>query len=284
MFAIARSALALLAAAGIAACGPGTKSEAEFTREYADAIRAANPSTQVRITKNLELRMADSAGNDVIAYLDNAYRAHLQSPADSAETLRRYVAATLATQANAKAKVDRTRIVPVVKDRAWLDETAQATKGRGKPMEHVVEPINDQLVILYAEDSPSNIRYLTPKDLEEAGVDRAELRELALANLRRLLPKVEIHTGPVISMITAGGDYEASLLLFRNIWSDPGLKVEGDIVVAIPARDLLMVTGTRTPGGVERLRAAATKARREATYGLTDALFVYRNGTFTKLD
>ena len=32
------------------------------------------------------------------------------------------------------------------------------------------------LLSLYAEDSPRNMRYLTPKDLKDAGIDRNELR------------------------------------------------------------------------------------------------------------
>ena len=45
-------------------------------------------------------------------------------------------------------------------------------------------------------------------------------------------------------MLKAGGDYEASLLLFDDIWRDGQVKVDGDIVVAVPAKDVLLVTGS----------------------------------------
>jgi hypothetical protein len=56
---------------------------------------------------------------------------------------------------------------------------------------------------MYAEDSPKNIRYLTPDDLKILGIKKEELRELAVTNLKALPPKIEIHAGPLVSMIVA---------------------------------------------------------------------------------
>jgi hypothetical protein len=61
--------------------------------------------------------------------------------------------------------------------------------------------------------SPKNISYLTPKELQELGLKREQLRELAVRNLKRLLPKIEFHGGNGVYMLTAGGDYEANCFL-----------------------------------------------------------------------
>jgi uncharacterized protein YtpQ (UPF0354 family) len=55
-------------------------------------------------------------------------------------------------------------------------------------------------------------------------------------------------------MITAGGDYEASLLLFDDIWSGGQIKVEGDIVVAVPAKNVLLITGSQNRKGLAAAR------------------------------
>src|SRR5262249_50755495 len=126
--------------------------------------------------------------------------------------------------------------------------------------------------------------YLVPKTLEQTGVARAELRALAIANLKRLLPRMEIRHGPLVSMIMAGGDYEPSLLLLDEVWSKgqgPG-RVDGDVVVAIPASGVLLFTGSRNRAGVARLREVATKVVNERSHSLTDTLFVYRDGRFTR--
>jgi len=114
--------------------------------------------------------------------------------------------------------------------------------------------------------------------------DRARLRGVALANLDRLLTKIEMRAGADgIFLIEAGGDYEASLLLVDDIWSGGQIKVDGDIVAAVPAKDALLVTGSRNPSGLKQLRALARKLA-TGPYALTAALLVYRDGKFVVFD
>ena len=169
------------------------------------------------------------------------------------------------------------------KDRPWLEETRKAMMDRGAKQiaETVHEDLNSDLLILYAEDSPKNIRYFSPKDLEKARIDRKELRSLACENLKRLLPKIERSGANGLFMLTAGGDYEASLLLFDSIWSNMKKEVRGDVVVAIPSRDLLIVTGSEDSQGIEKMKQIVQKASAEGSYRLTTKLFVFHG---TKLD
>ena len=132
---------------------------------------------------------------------------------------------------------DKGLLVPVIKDAAWPQEMRRSV-GEGAA-EQVVEDFNGDLVIVYAEDTPSNTRYFSPGDLEDAGIERSGLRTLAVANLRQLLPPVDVHNGPLVSMLTAGGDYVASLLLMEELSSGEKLSVDGDIVNAVPTRDVV---------------------------------------------
>ncbi|HET6263824.1 MAG TPA: DUF1444 family protein [Usitatibacter sp.] len=168
------------------------------------------------------------------------------------------------------ANVDRARIVPVI----WMKGAARS--------DFLVDPLNDELVVLYAEDNGKEMRMLMAKDLEPAAIKRDELRALAVANLRSVVPQVRLHQGNEYSMFTAGGTYESSLLLTPQVLTASNVKVEGDIVLAVPARNLLFVTGTRTPGGVAKLREVAGRAMRESPNRLTDTLFVLRGGEIVK--
>jgi len=62
------------------------------------------------------------------------------------------------------------------------------------------------------------------------------------------------------------------------------MKVDGDYVVAIPARDMLLVTGSNNPLAVQKIRSLAQKIRAESSYDLTSDLFVYRSGKFIKFE
>ena len=259
-------------------------SPGEFTARFATALRAELRGATVTVQTDLDLVIKDDQGWEAHAFLDNAYREYLAGSADAPDTIiERYVASIAEQQRRMTAKVDRARIVPVVKDRQWLIEMQQQDPKQNGAAQ-ISEPYNDDLVILYAEDTPHNIHYLVPSELAEVGVARAELRALAVANLRKLLPRIEIRREPLVSMLVADGNYESSLLLLDEIWSkgEVPARVDGEVVIAIPARGVLLFTGSRNQPGLARLRALATNAAKTSTYRLTDALFVYRGGQFAR--
>jgi uncharacterized protein YtpQ (UPF0354 family) len=83
----------------------------------------------------------------------------------------------------------------------------------------------------------------------------------------------------VFGMITAG-DYTTSLLLFDDMWSGKQIKFDGDLVVAIPARDVILITGSRVDKGVQGIRGMARDLAKGA-YRINANLYVYRNGVFS---
>jgi uncharacterized protein YtpQ (UPF0354 family) len=259
---------------------PKTLSPQEFTDAFATAVAAAQPGLTVLRKDRLFLSMKTPTGRNLTVFLDNAYRDYMTDPARLDAVFKRYVSFFLETSRQHD-RVDRTRIVPVVKDRQWI---ADIQKSAPKTGEQIVgslfDSINDDLVVLYAEDNPQSIRYIGAKLVADAGVERKSLRALAIENLRRLLPPIEFHPGAMFSRITAGGDYETSLLLFDDIWAKAAAMVDGEIVVAIPARGLLLFTGSRNQAGLARLREVAAKLAHEEKYFLTPKLFVYRGGKF----
>jgi uncharacterized protein YtpQ (UPF0354 family) len=254
----------------------------EFTRELAESLRQARTGLTVVIVRDLELKVTSPGGRDSTSFLDNAYDTYKQDPKAKTNVILRFVAAGLETIDGLRDGVDRTRIIPVIKDRPWLEETRQALVSRGAKEipEHVFEDFSPDLIIVYAEDSPKNIRYLTPADLEQVKIERGELRALACENLKRLLPKIERHGTNGLYMVTAGGDYEASLLLLDSMWSGGPMDVQGDIVVAIPTRDLLLVTGSQNTPGIEKVKQMVKEASSSGSYRLSPKLFVYRDGKF----
>ena len=277
---------AVIFALWAAAAQAQTLSPAEFTAEIANRLRSELKSN-IEIKAELELVIKDEDGKEAQVFLRNAYDGYLLALAPQRPSVIQKYIASFVEQQRWPANIDRTRIVPVIKDRGWLvDMRAKfSARGAGSPPEFVSEPFNDELVIFYAEDNPSNIRYLVAQRLEEVGVPQAALRVLATANLRRLLPKIEVHTGPIVSRIAAGGDYDSSLLLLDELWSKGQVpeSTDGDIVVAIPKRDMLLYTGSRNRAGIARLHEFARKFV-VTPYSLTDTLFVYRGGQFMRFD
>lgn len=257
-----------------------------FAERMARALRAAYPSATVSVNAQDEVELR-ADGRSLTLIMTNAYGMYRREPNRLDEVIGLYVAGTqertkASTAAKTAAGLDRARIVPVVKDRQWLDDNVRGLKARGLAAEFLTEDLNKELVIVYAEDSENRTRYLMAA--EDVG-DRKQLRALAVKNLMRLLPKAEMRNLGDVTIISAGGDYEASLLLFEHLWTggkiNGQIEVKGDIVVAVPAKDVLLVTGSRSRKGLKAVREIVAKEV-QGPHRLTDTLFVYRDGRFQR--
>jgi len=111
----------------------------------------------------------------------------------------------------------------------------------------------------------------------ELGVAEGDLRRLATINLRNRRPDLSLSWYPDVRAVTvtlgdagprptpgsAGGSgrsrrggLEAGLLLDEGFLEKLAQDVEGDLVVAAPARDVFVASGTGHPDGVDKLRWA----------------------------
>lgn len=273
----------------LSACsGERPLSKSAYTEDFAARLRQA-AALKVEIRAELELKITTPAGSDTTAYLDNGYQEYCAYPKEREAIYARFIDSLIESSKtlDKEAPLDTTMITPIIKDRAWIAEIIASTQtlaSKDKPIEFVYEQLNSELLIVYAEDSPKNLSYLTPKKLESAGLQRASLKELAVKNLRRLLTNIETSGGNGVYMMTAGGTYETSLLLFDDIWQERKLKVEGDYVVAVPSRDLLLITGSGNKEGIKKIRELAQTTLAKASYRLTGDLFVYRDNHFVKFE
>jgi uncharacterized protein YtpQ (UPF0354 family) len=254
-----------------------------FTETFVQRLKAAWPDIKVTIKGDLLVQAEGPNGRTLDLSLTNLYPIYRSDPDRLNETIRDYVAKISPPRGSPATSValDRTRIVPVIKDRPWLEEVndkIRAQVGKDAPL-MASEHFNKELVIVYALDDSKGMRFLQAHEV--AGIERGELRTLALENLLRIMPKTQMATNGRFGMMIAGGDYEASLLLYDNIWTDGTVKVKGDIVVAIPMRGMLLVTGSQDRAGLQAMREIVAK-NADAPYRLTTTLFVYRKGRFVK--
>ena len=254
-----------------------------FEELYIKELLRQMPNAEVRSVGEMELRIKRPGGKEFTAFLDNAYKRYLDEPELRDQILSQYVAGTMETAQSSGRKIDVSRIIPVIKNAGFLASIRRTLKARGEKnpvIEQAFDRYNDELVIMYAEDTNRNIRYLTDRALREAGLPKDRRRAAAVANLKALLPKIQVYGGKGIYALTAGGTYEASLLLFDRMWRSGKLKVKGELVAAIPARGVLVVTGSQDRAGLKRLRRVVAEEMGRGAYHLTSRLFVYRGGTF----
>lgn len=80
-------------------------------------------------------------------------------------------------------------------------------------------------------------------------------------------------------MLTAGGDYESSLILF-DIWDKENFPVNGNLIIGIPARDVILVTGTNDKENIDRLKKSIREINETGDHIVSDKIFEFKNGQF----
>ncbi len=245
-----------------------------FSERFAREMREALPQGGVEIVSPLQLRISLRKSGDSTVYLSEAFEQYKQDPDAGEDLIARYVAGALES-VRGETKIDATRIVPIVKPRSWLADV-QESAGAGAV---VYDLVNEELAIVYAEDSDNSLSYFAASELAESAIDRAGLRQLAATNLVRILPQIERLGDDGFYTIQAGGDFEASLLVTGTVWTRESFPVKGDHVFAVPARDKLYVTGSDDVEGLKKLRELAARLYRESSHRVSDKVFRLRDNT-----
>lgn len=117
---------------------------------------------------------------------------------------------------------------------------------------YVQDEFAADLAVRYAPSDDLAVS-LTWPDLDKLGLTPRSLRRLAVDELKSRLGSAQLHCSSSILMVSCHG-IESSLLLVDDFW--PGLvsEVPGDLVVGVPARDVLVITGSRSAAGLAKAR------------------------------
>jgi hypothetical protein len=121
---------------------------------------------------------------------------------------------------------------------------------------------------------------LTRFDLQTLGIAPRALRRAAYERLAVLAEGAHLHGSPPAFMVSFHG-IESSLLLADGFWQavipDLMFDLPGELVVAVPARDVLLITGSRSPAGLAKAMRCVDRVFYAGGPGLlTESLLVRR--------
>jgi uncharacterized protein YtpQ (UPF0354 family) len=161
------------------------------------------------------------------------------------EIVRRHLAGSFemaGAQGESAAAPERDQLIPLIKSSAWLASLPTP--------DLVTTPLVADLHIVYAFDLAHSMTYARRHQLDALALASDELLPLALENLRTRLAPLRRQGDGTSFIFVAGGDYEASLILFDDLWERLGTELPGELVACVLTRDLCPFTSTGTPGGV----------------------------------
>ena len=145
------------------------------------------------------------------------------------------------------------------------------------------DPFLNGLAVAYSFGPPYGRRLVGQADLTRLDVTRSELRRLAAGNLNVALEEAKIHGQPPYFLLSFNG-LESSAILDREFWENLRGTVPGELVVGVPARDVVIITGTWAKQGMARARRAVDRVFfAGGEHLLTRDLLVWRRGAWEVL-
>jgi len=252
--------------------------ENEFASKFVAALQKKAKGITVILINELEITLRHK-GEGCKHFLDNAYSEYTRESNDLKNIINKYVDASVAMYTETERTVTVEQIVPVIKDKrfvAGLEDLNSDFESR-----HIYEPYNSELFIFYAADTEYNIHYLQPNELPELGIKKDELRQIATKNLKEIL-EIKRHGSETLFMLIAGGTYEASIILM-DIWDKETFPVKGNIVIGLPSRDMLLITGSQDSEGLHKLYDMVARTNAEGDHLVSEQLFELKDGKFELL-
>lgn len=255
--------------------------EKEFVEEYLIVLKNNNPDVIYSLSDDLGI-VAKYHGVDYRHFPDNAYREYTLEPGSINQILNKFSqTAQELYQKSEEIKVNN--IIPLIKPINFLNEINQLGEAFDSTKHTVVHKFyNDDLLIVFAEDKGRTFYYFTQEDFHKLNIGQDSLLEIALHNLDKKLPDIERTGDDGKYMVTAGGDYEASLILLNSLWSRKNFAVKGDIVIAIPNHDILFISGSKDKEGIGWLNTRTQELYDSGSYQISPNLFRWDGHKFLR--
>jgi uncharacterized protein YtpQ (UPF0354 family) len=128
------------------------------------------------------------------------------------------------------------------------------------------------LAIFYAVDEGDHFSLILKRDLPK-NMTSEELHDISTTNLDRDIEFRFNETGFGGHGLIAGGDHEAGSLTLTGIWEWCADQIQDNLIVAIPAKDLIMMVPENDIDKIDALKSFVTEIFQDGERLLTKQLY-----------
>jgi uncharacterized protein YtpQ (UPF0354 family) len=133
------------------------------------------------------------------------------------------------------------------------------------------------LAVAYAP-GPAYRSLLTWDDLRNMGVRPTMVRDHAFDCLAKWAVEAKVLGQPPVLTIAFGG-WESCMVLTDEFWERLAPQVPGELIIGVPARDVVLITGSGSRPGLEKVRQTVDRIFYAGGRGLLSRdLLVWRGG------
>lgn len=133
--------------------------------------------------------------------------------------------------------------------------------------------------IYYALDLGNTYRLLDETLIKNDGLDAKEIREMARFNVRSLPASMKKDTvaGNDFYFLNTNDGYDASRILNEKFMQEMADQIEGDMAVAVPHQDVLIIADIRNEIGYDILAQMTMNFFADGNVPITALSFIYEN-------
>ena len=256
--------VALFTLAAPAAAQQVPLDEKGFTGYVAERLRKVAPKLTFRTVQGLGVDAATAEGKVVGRLgLERIWQFCTRNNTRCEGAITRYVEGMAEVLSDQTRPVERAQVRLVVRPDDYVVQ-ARRQMAENK-VDLLARPLVAGLWVVPVVDSPRSMRLVTKDDLAGLKLDEEGVFELGRRNLReQVKPLSEAAPLPRRGEIGRLGedDYESSRLILHGEWADLAAQMNHQLVVMVPASNLLIYGDGATAAGLDALRALGREAAR----------------------
>jgi uncharacterized protein YtpQ (UPF0354 family) len=245
--------------------------EEAFTTLAAELINRELPEYDVKPTGKLTLEGKRSDGESTGQLsLDRVYSFCARNFQNCGVALDQYAKGMAESVKERNRPIERSMVRLAIRPATYVEQIRQQIAGSSGVV--YSKPVAPGLVAIPVLDFARSVRFVNDRDIAKLSLTENELFRLGEQNLRSgARPFTEVTPMPAANSIgrIAGEDYASSRILFHDDWRDISTKLNGKLVVMVPAPDILLYGDGSTSVGIEALRTFAVDVARKSSRPLS---------------
>ena len=169
--------------------------------------------------------------------------------------------------------LDDIKVMPVMRAPSFQKENNEGTP-------FVYEEHTAETLTYYALDLGKSYRLIDEDMLKELQITKQQLKEMALFNVRKLDNpyKTDEVKGNIFYFVNSNDGYDASRILNTRFLNEFEQQCEGEMLVAIPHQDVLIIADIRNKTGYDVMAHLTMELFTKGLVPITSLSFGYEEG------
>lgn len=175
----------------------------------------------------------------------------------------------------ALSETENIEIMPVLRSPSFDKKDKE-----GNPF--VIDKHTAETNIYYAVDLGKSYRLIDEQMLEKLNLTKQQVKEMALFNVRKLENKYKTDEvkGNIFYFVNSNDGYDASRILNSTFLNDIQAQCEGEMLVAVPHQDVLIIADIRNKTGYDVMAHLTMEFFTKGLVPITSLSLAYDHGHF----